>query len=351
MPVRAACRAATDLPDSLSLNAFGPVMLCAPSREPLPEESPVNRAPLPTAALALAALLGLAGCGDDAGGGATAGAGAGAAKGKDSSLCALTEQEVGEIVKQELKPPVVEPDGSGCRYLPPRIRDGKEIVVTLKAWPPDGATRVRRAIVVPEIGAKALIGDNGSRGTAITQFPHGDQVVEVSLGATGFEPTKELRARSVALGTVIAERLGAAEPVTDESGPHGVEAGREMCSVMSVADVSDVLGIELATAKPLVRSLKDEMCTYRTATGKRPYSEVTITASEPESAGEEPGDGQAVPELGPGAAAGTWPLGAWAQFPTVDDRIVEITWSSPGARSPDAPATLTKLATQVRDSL
>jgi hypothetical protein len=309
------------------------------------------RARSPVLAPVTAVLL-LAGCGgDDTAGGGAAEVGAGASGGGNTSLCeALSEQQVGEIVRQRLKPPVIEPDGSACRYLPVEVRDGTEIVVTLRAWAEGNASRVRRAVLVPEIGPEAVLGNNGSRGTAVTQFPHGDRVIEVSLGATGFEPTEELLSRSAALGTAIAGRLGAARPVAQEPGPKGVVAGRAMCSAVTVADVNAALGIQAVSAEPLVRSLEEEMCTYRTADGARPYSEVTISVAEPQAAGE-PGDGEAVPDLGPGAAAGTYPLGVWAQFPTADDKIVELTWSSRDARSPEAQKTLTTLAAQVRDGL
>jgi hypothetical protein len=329
-----------------------------PDDTALPGVTPTRRARSRWLVLApVTAVLLLAGCGggdggDDVGGGAAAGAGGAAAEGKDASLCkVLSEQQVADIVKQELKPPGVESDGSGCSYFPVEVKDGKEIVVQVKGWPKSDATRVQRAVLVPEIGPEAVVGNNGSQGTAITQFPQGDRVIEVSLGATDFEPTKELLARSRALGTALAQELGAARPVTQESGPQSVAAGRSMCSVVKVADVNAALGTKVLTAQPpYAPGQEHKMCTYRTAEGAKPYSTVTITVTPPSGSGE-PGEGEPAPELGPGAAAGTYPLGAWASFPTTDDMIVDVTWASRAARSPEAQQGLATLAKQLRDKL
>jgi hypothetical protein len=303
---------------------------------------------------AVAAALLLAGCGggDDSAGGAAGGAGDGAAAGQDASLCTvLSQQRVAEIVQQELKPPAATSDGSGCSYFPVEVKDGKEILVQMKAWPKSDATRVQRAVPVPEIGPEALVGNNGSRGTAITQFPQGDQVIEVSLGATDFEPPNELLARSSALGTALAQGLGIARPLTQESGPQSVAADRAMCSVVKVADVNAALGTKVLTAKPpYAQDLKHKMCTYRTAEGAKPYSTVTITVTLPSASGE-PGEGEPAPELGLGAAAGTYPLGVWASFPTTDDQIVDLVWDSRAARTPESQKALTTLAKQLRDKL
>jgi hypothetical protein len=306
----------------------------------------------PVLAPVAAALL-LAGCGgDDAVGGTAGGAGGGTAGGKDASLCkVLAEQQVAEIVKQELKPPAVTSDGSGCSYFPGEVKDGKEILVQVQTWPKSDATRVQRAVPVPEIGPEAVVGNNGSRGTAITQFPQDGRVIEVSLGATDFDPPEELLARSRALGTALAQGLGTARPVTQESGPRSVAAGRALCSVVKVADVNAALGTKVLTAKPpYAQDVKHKMCTYRTAEGAKPYSTVTITVTPPSASGE-PGEGEPAPELGLGAAAGTYPLGVWASFPTADDQIVDLVWDSRAARSPQAQKALTTLAKQVRDKL